>query len=54
MEQFTTLLWNVKAYNARDQSRSRTLENLKELFGEKYHDLYDQFERMLLGALNQS
>ncbi|KAJ3046359.1 hypothetical protein HK097_000938, partial [Rhizophlyctis rosea] len=47
-DEFTTLLWNVKAYNAREQSRHRTLDNLSDLLNDRHRDLYDQFERLLM------
>ncbi|KAI9341678.1 hypothetical protein BDR26DRAFT_302426 [Obelidium mucronatum] len=46
-DDFTNLLNNVKAYNARDQSRIRTLENMRSLLGDRHRDLYDQFEQLL-------
>ncbi|KAJ3319726.1 hypothetical protein HDU76_000454 [Blyttiomyces sp. JEL0837] len=46
-DEFTSLLANVKAYNAREQSRHRTLENLSGLLGERHQDLFIQFERLL-------
>ncbi|KND04851.1 uncharacterized protein SPPG_00551 [Spizellomyces punctatus DAOM BR117] len=46
-DEFTTLLWNVKAYNNREQNRVRTLDSLSRLFGEKHRDLYEQFERLV-------
>ena len=44
---FTTLLANVKAYNAKEQSRQRTLDNLLMLLGERHRDLFEQFEMLL-------
>ncbi|KAI8844925.1 hypothetical protein BC829DRAFT_280984 [Chytridium lagenaria] len=46
-DDFTALLTNVKAYNAREQSKHRTLENLHGLLGDKNKQIYDQFERLL-------
>ncbi|KAI8799486.1 hypothetical protein BJ742DRAFT_845678 [Cladochytrium replicatum] len=48
-DEFTTLLWNVRAYNAREQSRQKTLENLEALMGEKHRGLFVQFENMVMG-----
>ncbi|TPX39652.1 hypothetical protein SeMB42_g05262 [Synchytrium endobioticum] len=53
-DEFTSLLWNVRQYNNREQSRHRTLENLNELLGgeagekgRQRRDLYEQFEKLL-------
>ncbi|KAJ3029102.1 UNVERIFIED_CONTAM: hypothetical protein HDU68_000141 [Siphonaria sp. JEL0065] len=46
-DDFTNLLNNVKAYNARDPSRIRTLENMLSLLGDRHRDLYEQFEQLL-------
>ncbi|KAI8616286.1 hypothetical protein BC830DRAFT_1118619 [Chytriomyces sp. MP71] len=46
-DDFTNLLNNVKAYNAREQSRHKTLDNLFSLLGERHRDLFDQFEGLL-------
>ncbi|KAJ3216963.1 hypothetical protein HDU67_008692 [Dinochytrium kinnereticum] len=46
-DEFTALLTNVKSYNAREQSKHRTLENLHGLLGDKHKQIYDQFERLL-------
>ncbi|KAI8803255.1 hypothetical protein BJ742DRAFT_829839 [Cladochytrium replicatum] len=48
-DEFTTLLWNVRAYNAREQSRQNTLENVEALMGEKHRRLNVQFENMVMG-----
>ena len=45
--QFTSLLWNVKAYNNRDQSRARTLENVFQSIGHKHPVIHEEFERLL-------
>ena len=46
-DQFTQLLWNVKAYNTRDQSRQRTLDNVFQVIGDTHPDMYDAFEALL-------
>ncbi|KAJ3107132.1 hypothetical protein HDU97_004825 [Phlyctochytrium planicorne] len=46
-DEFTSLLTNVKAYNAREQSKHRTLENLHGLLGDKHKQIFEQFERLL-------
>ncbi|KAJ1558557.1 hypothetical protein HK405_013422 [Cladochytrium tenue] len=46
-DEFTSLLSNVKSYNAKEQSRQRTLDNLQQLLGERHRNLFDQFERLL-------
>jgi hypothetical protein len=46
-DDFTHLLWNVKAYNNREQSRAQTLEKVGTLFGQKQPDVYREFERLL-------
>ncbi|KAJ3185900.1 hypothetical protein HK101_009756 [Irineochytrium annulatum] len=46
-DEFTALLANVKAYNNREQSRHRTLENLMTLLGDRHRDICEQFERLL-------
>ncbi|KAI9103233.1 hypothetical protein DFS34DRAFT_646621 [Phlyctochytrium arcticum] len=46
-DEFTNLLWNVKAYNNREQSRIRTLDNLSRALGDKHRDLYEEFEKLV-------
>ncbi|KAJ1536531.1 hypothetical protein HK096_009953 [Nowakowskiella sp. JEL0078] len=46
-DEFTTLLWNVRTYNNREQSRQRTLDNLSELLSDRNRELFEQFERLL-------
>ncbi|KAJ3188328.1 hypothetical protein HDU85_005479 [Gaertneriomyces sp. JEL0708] len=46
-DEFTTLLWNVKAYNNREQSRTHTLDNLSRLLDDRHRDLLAEFERLL-------
>jgi hypothetical protein len=46
-DEFTNLLWNVKAYNNRDQSRSQTLENVHASIGKKYPELHMEFQSLL-------
>ncbi|ORY40208.1 hypothetical protein BCR33DRAFT_372522 [Rhizoclosmatium globosum] len=45
-EDFSNLLNNVKAYNAREQTRNRTLDNMYSLLGDRNRDLYEQFEQL--------
>lgn len=45
-DEFTSLLWHVRAYNNREQSRQRTFEALDQLFGRKHPQLFNQFEKM--------
>ncbi|KAJ3337740.1 hypothetical protein HDU93_000630 [Gonapodya sp. JEL0774] len=46
-DEFTQLLTNVKAYNNREQSRHRTLENTRALLGTKHQDVFENFGRLL-------
>eukprot|EP00158_Paraphelidium_tribonemae_P002656 Partr_v1_DN25541_c0_g1_i7_m20654 len=46
-DEFTNLLWNVKAYNSRDQSRVKTLESVHESIGKKHPEMYLEFEKLL-------
>lgn len=46
-DEFTALLYNVKSYNVREQSRSTTLNNLQEILLPKHANLYEEFEEMV-------
>ncbi|KXS13121.1 hypothetical protein M427DRAFT_59016 [Gonapodya prolifera JEL478] len=46
-DEFTQLLTNVKAYNNREQSRHRTVENVRQLVASKHRDVFEQFQRLL-------
>ncbi|KAI8817570.1 uncharacterized protein EV422DRAFT_218629 [Fimicolochytrium jonesii] len=48
-DEFTELLWHVKAYNNREQSRKYTLEVLEKLIAKKHERLYDSFKRLVQG-----
>ncbi|KAI3656649.1 hypothetical protein MP638_003437 [Amoeboaphelidium occidentale] len=45
--QFTALLYNVKMYNSREQSRIRTLENVYQSIGQRHPDMFKEFEKLL-------
>lgn len=46
-DDFTNLLWNVKAYNSREQNRAQTLEKVFNIFGEKYPKVYSELVQLL-------
>jgi hypothetical protein len=46
-DQFTALLSNVKAYNTREQSRVRTLQNVYDGVAESHPQMYTEFEKLL-------
>ena len=46
-DEFSELLWNVKSYNNRQQSRAKTLENVFAAIGGKHGDMFGEFEKLL-------
>ncbi|KAI9136273.1 hypothetical protein BKA69DRAFT_182176 [Paraphysoderma sedebokerense] len=53
-DEFTILLWNVKAYNNREQTRQKTIENLNILLGTKHKSLFERFEKLLMNGSSNS
>ncbi|KAJ1338848.1 hypothetical protein BSLG_006485 [Batrachochytrium salamandrivorans] len=45
--EFTALLWNVKAFNNREQTKLKMLQNLDSLFAPQHRYILDQFEKMV-------
>ncbi|KAK9728592.1 hypothetical protein K7432_000941 [Basidiobolus ranarum] len=46
-DEFTSLISNVKAYNSREQTKARTINNVSRILLPKYSELYSQFENLI-------
>ncbi|XJO73214.1 hypothetical protein BDV3_004229 [Batrachochytrium dendrobatidis] len=45
--EFTALLWNVKAFNNREQTKQKMLQNLDSLIAPQHRYLLERFEKMI-------